>query len=165
MGKLIIFNIKSHLGKRSCIILCALILLIISSTAFSQKLTVTFDASGNQTKRVWVCINCPTLNSDNITSVGNSQSDMIKISKDYTLHINRDGKTVQIHSENEDKTIIPIISLVNFEDRRKVAIDSFKKKGIIGFATDKLVPRIYLLRICIGDNHWTEIIIEKVREV
>ena len=36
------------------------IAMLISTFAMGQKLTFSYDASGNQTERKWVCINCPT---------------------------------------------------------------------------------------------------------
>lgn len=167
MEKLIIFDIKSLVGIRGYIILCTLIFLTCSSNAFSQKLTFTFDASGNQTKRVWVCINCPTFNISNSESSNSGEKirpEIIEIGRGYSLHLNRKEKVVKIHSADISKSAFPILSLVNFGDKSKVAIDSFKKEDHVEFSTDKLIPGTYLLRISVGDDKWMELIIEKVKE-
>ena len=141
------------------------IIYVLESNA--QKLTFTFDASGNQIKRVWVCINCPTLNVSNSESIASGdelKSDIIEIGSGYNLHLNRKEKIIQIHSEDLSHGIIPVLSLVNFEDKRKVSINSFKKEDYVEFSTDKLIPGTYLLRISFGGNKWMELIIEKIKE-
>lgn len=133
----------------------------------AQKITFTFDASGNQIKRVWVCINCPTLkvsNSESITSGGKLQPEIIEIGSGYILQLNRKEKIIQIHSKDLSKGIIPVLSLVNFEDKRKVTIDSFKKEDCVEFSTHNLIPGTYLLHISVGDDKWMELIIEKIKE-
>ncbi|WP_433901867.1 hypothetical protein [Sphingobacterium puteale] len=166
MGKLIIFDIKSLVGIRGYIILCTLIFLTCSSNAFSQKLTFTFDASGNQTKRVWLCINCPTLNisaPENTVAVEEKEIAM-EIGDGSRLLINKTERTIKIQSDCLSRAITPFISLVNFEDKRKVTINSFKKEDYVEFSTDKLMAGIYLLRISVNGEKWTEVIIEKVKE-
>ncbi len=133
----------------------------------AQKITFTFDASGNQIKRVWICINCPTLsvlNSDSIASGDRLKPEIIGIGNGYSLHLNRKEKIIQIHSKDLSKSIIPVLSLVNFEDKRKVTIDSFKKEDCVEFSTHNLIPGTYLLHISVGDDKWMELIIEKIKE-
>ncbi|QIH36757.1 hypothetical protein [Sphingobacterium sp. DR205] len=168
MKKKTIFNKRSQLGVNSMILLSLVFLTTtFSLNAFSQKLTFTFDASGNQIKRVWVCINCPTLNVSNSESIASGdklQADIIEIGSGYSLHLNRKKKIIQIHSEDLSHSIIPVLSLENFSDKRKVTINSFKKEDYVEFSTDKLSPGTYLLRISVGKDKWMELIIEKVKE-
>lgn len=43
-----------------CSILFTLLLAVFANSLFAQKITFSYDASGNQTERKWVCINCKT---------------------------------------------------------------------------------------------------------
>lgn len=45
--------------------LLAICLLSLPSRTFSQQLTFSYDAAGNQTERKWVCVNCTNSNSSN----------------------------------------------------------------------------------------------------
>ncbi|MNM82716.1 hypothetical protein D3C81_947510 [compost metagenome] len=53
---------------------------------------------------------------------------------------------------------------MNFGNKNKVAIESFKKEDYVEFSTDQLMAGTYLLRISVGDDKWVELIIEKVKE-
>ncbi|SHG45348.1 T9SS type A sorting domain-containing protein [Pedobacter caeni] len=43
-------------------ILATLFMVSFANSSFAQKLTFSYDASGNQTERKWVCANCKTAN-------------------------------------------------------------------------------------------------------
>lgn len=168
MKKKSIINISLPWGEWSFIIFFLVsILMTFSTHAFSQKLTFTFDASGNQTKRLWICINCPSLsvlNSDSVASGDRLKPDIIEIGNGYSLYLNRKEKVIKIHSADLNKNAFPIFSLVNFGNKNKVAIESFKKEDYVEFSTDQLMAGTYLLRISVGDDKWVELIIEKVKE-
>ncbi|MGN5955544.1 hypothetical protein ACP6L2_13110 [Sphingobacterium lactis] len=169
MKRKTIFNNRSQIGVNSMILLSLVLLATtFSQKAFSQKLTFTFDASGNQIKRLWVCINCPTVNisgSEGDTSVGETNLEVIYIEDSYRLHIDKQKRTVQVHPKTENRFHIPKVSLFDVGNKRTIALDQLKRDDYVEFSTENLIPGIYHLRISKDDKTWTEVIIKKVKEV
>lgn len=54
--------------KNTLFRLLTLGLLLLSARSYSQQLTFSYDAAGNQTERKWVCINCPVPRGTAVTS-------------------------------------------------------------------------------------------------
>jgi hypothetical protein len=104
------------------LILVSLLIASFASPLFAQKLTFSYDASGNQIERRWVCVNCLT---------SNGQAAAQKIANESKIDLKKDdfsaGRNIKVYPNPVSETLN-----VNWQTPEKIFLKSIEVFGMAG---------------------------------
>lgn len=135
---------------KRCFSLVVLISTFFASSIFAQKLIFSYDASGNQIERKWVCVNCIT-NKDKVAAKRNAEEKNTNIKEDHDLgrvikvHPNPVSEILNVSWQATEKVFLKSIDVFNISGNRVYhAIYSIGKfEDQIGF--NRFPPGTYIL--------------------
>ncbi|MBB5440873.1 hypothetical protein HDC92_004577 [Pedobacter sp. AK017] len=105
------------------LILVSLLIASFASPGFAQKLTFSYDASGNQIERRWVCVNCLTNNNQAAAQkIANDSNIDLKKGEDFNA-----GRIIKVYPNPVSETLN-----VNWQTPEKIFLKSIEVFGMSG---------------------------------
>ncbi|MFD1255902.1 T9SS type A sorting domain-containing protein [Mucilaginibacter terrae] len=134
-------------------------LMHLGSIASAQKLTFSYDASGNQTERRWVCINCPVARSTSLASSKISSTDSggelvseVITSRSLKISPNPVEQTLRVMWKTPDKLYINKIEIFSMSGVRVYGANYKQDQREDQIFLSKLPPGAYILVGYYSDN-------------
>jgi len=132
-------------------VLAGVLFVLLSGTASAQKLTFSYDLSGNQTERRWLCANCSTpgtvaVATEKIASIDDGElGNEIVTQRSLKVFPNPVGQTLNLQWKVPENLFINKVEIFNLTGVRVYSTVYGKDRKEDQVALSKVAPGAYTL--------------------
>ena len=146
------------------IVLTGFLFLCFFSQVSGQKLNFTYDAAGNQTTRIWICVNCPpsAALSDSLRSDKFPDISTFSLSKDFKIRLDRTAQQLTFQWDRQSRYRVDSIEMMKVDASQRFTSIKSETSSFPKIDINALEVGTYLLYVYGFGGIRREVILHKI---